>query len=361
MRGAGLDWRRFAAPWVAACLALGCTEDLELSYATESLVSNVPGRARTTDPLLVSPWGLAAGPSSPFWVVNGGSETATVYDGNGLPQPPDAPRAVRGPGLPTEPTGAVFDFTEAFAVPGDDGPAPSPLVVVGRDGRISAVRTDVDPPEAVVVRDASAAGADYTGVALADDPTLGPLLYVANFGAGRVEVYRDDLSAAKLAPRAFVDPELPVGYAPFGVRALGTFIWVTYALRQESAEVRTGLGNGIVSVFSSDGTFQRRFHTGGELDAPWSVDQVPPSFIDEDDCAVVVGNLGDGRILVFDTASGELLGPLTDDDGNPIVIDGLRALRFGRGAPAGDVGTLYFTAATEGGAGGLFGAIAPTP
>jgi uncharacterized protein (TIGR03118 family) len=345
---------------VAACLGLGCTEDLELSYAGENLVSNVPGRAAVTDPLLVNPWGLAAGPSTPFWVVNEGSATATAYDGNGAPQPPEAPLAVRVPGAATGPTGVVFNPSDEFAIPSAGGPVASRLIFAGRDGRISAWSSSVTRRDAVVVLDESASGAVFTGAALAIDPTLGPLLYVADFTAGAVDVYQGDFTEAKLDPGAFVDPDLPDGYAPFGIRALGTFIWVTYALREDGGvDDVPGLGNGVVSVFASDGVFQRRFATGGALDSPWGIAQVPPSFIDEDDCAVVIGNTGDGRINVFDTASGELLGPLSDDDGEPIVIDGLRALGFGDGALAGELGVLYFTAGTDGGAGGLFGSISP--
>ena len=47
------------------------------------LVADVPGRAAHVDPQLVNPWGLAFGPTSSIWVTNNGSDTATIYDGNG--------------------------------------------------------------------------------------------------------------------------------------------------------------------------------------------------------------------------------------------------------------------------------------
>ena len=39
----------------------------------------VPGLATTTDPALKNPWGVSHGPTSPFWVSNQGTSTATLY------------------------------------------------------------------------------------------------------------------------------------------------------------------------------------------------------------------------------------------------------------------------------------------
>ena len=48
-------------------------------YAQTNLVSNVPGLATITDPLLVNPWGCREPGTSPFWTSNQGTNTSTLY------------------------------------------------------------------------------------------------------------------------------------------------------------------------------------------------------------------------------------------------------------------------------------------
>src|SRR4051794_4016230 len=48
-------------------------------YNQTNLVSNVPGLATITDPLLVNPWGISRSPTSPFWSSNQGTNTSTLY------------------------------------------------------------------------------------------------------------------------------------------------------------------------------------------------------------------------------------------------------------------------------------------
>ena len=50
-------------------------------YVQKNLVSDVTGLALNTDPNLKNPWGVSFSPTSPFWVSNQGSDTATLYDG----------------------------------------------------------------------------------------------------------------------------------------------------------------------------------------------------------------------------------------------------------------------------------------
>src|SRR5262249_54724924 len=76
--------------------------------------------------------------------------------------------------------------------------------------------------------------------------------------------------------------------------------------------------------------------------------------------ALLVGNFGDGRIHAYDASSGKFLATLTDPDGEPIVIDGLWALKVGNGtANGGDKDKVYFTAGLAGERHGLFGSLAP--
>src|SRR5947207_15588371 len=48
-------------------------------YVQTNLVSNIPGLATITDPLLVNPWGISHSATSPFWVSNQGTSTSTLY------------------------------------------------------------------------------------------------------------------------------------------------------------------------------------------------------------------------------------------------------------------------------------------
>lgn len=90
-----------------------------------------------------------------------------------------------------------------------------------------------------------------------------------------------------------------------------------------------------------------------------------PGFFGDYSNTLLIGNSGDGAINDFDPFTGEFLGSLQDKDGNPIRIDGLRALQFGNGGPGGDANTLYFTAGISNGGNpgdhGLLGSIQVAP
>jgi uncharacterized protein (TIGR03118 family) len=76
---------------------------------------------------------------------------------------------------------------------------------------------------------------------------------------------------------------------------------------------------------------------------------------------ILVGQFGSGKIAAFDADNGRFRGMLRGDTGRPLSIEGLWALRFGNGAGAGPVDTLYFTAGIEDEAHGLFGTLTPQP
>jgi hypothetical protein len=68
-------------------------------------------------------------------------------------------------------------------------------------------------------------------------------------------------------------------------------------------------------------------------------------------------DFGDGEIHAFDS-DGKFLGPLRDEKGKPIVIDGLWALTLGGGRNSSS-DTLYFTAGPNSETDGLFGTLTP--
>src|SRR5215470_2795747 len=70
--------------WLALVIALGalCAETGHAwaGYLQTNLVSDVPGLATITDPRLVNPWGMSESPTgSPFWTLNQGTNSATLY------------------------------------------------------------------------------------------------------------------------------------------------------------------------------------------------------------------------------------------------------------------------------------------
>jgi uncharacterized protein (TIGR03118 family) len=291
-------------------------------------------------------------------VANNGTATATVYDGDGTPQPVAAPLVVTIPGAAEPaPTGMVFNGSDAFRVTAGAASGPSRFIFVSEDGTIAGWNPDVDPTNAIVA--STVPGAVYTGAAIGAGVGSGPLLYVANFGAGTVDVFDASFLPVDFAANAFVDPGLPAGYAPFGIRVVGDRVWVAYAQKDDSGEEVAGPGKGYVDVYGADGDYERRFASAGALDAPWGIAIAPDEFGDFGG-AVMIGNFGNGQINAFDRENGQRLGALEDAQGQPLQIEGLWAIEFGNDAMAGDADELYFTAGIEDETHGLFGEIAAT-
>jgi len=90
---------------------------LPVTYLQHNRVSDLPGVADHTDPNLVNPWGIAFGPTTPFWIANVGTGVTTVYDGNGVQTRTAVtiPPAASGTS-PSAPTGIVFNSTTGFVV-----------------------------------------------------------------------------------------------------------------------------------------------------------------------------------------------------------------------------------------------------
>src|SRR5215213_3461834 len=66
-----------------------------------NLVSDVPGLARMTDPLMSNPWGVAMGPETPIWINNEGSATSEVFAGANGVDPISLRLTVQTPSHPT--------------------------------------------------------------------------------------------------------------------------------------------------------------------------------------------------------------------------------------------------------------------
>ena len=238
------------------------------------------------------------------------------------------------------PSGIASDASGVF------GTANSPIqyIVVTQTGAISGFSTTNGrvPAQATILRDDSASGAVYTALALLYPDCCSPFAAVADFNDGTIHTFTNSFDSLD-RPNAFQDPNLPAGYAPYGMQVIGNQLFITYAL-QDSAKRSpvSGAGNGVVDVFDTQGKFVRRFATGGNLNAPWGVALASANF-GPFSGAILIGNSGDGTISAFDAASGDYLGQIRNGDGSVIANPGMRGLAF-RADGLADANTLFFTA-----------------
>ncbi len=319
------------------------------SYTVHALVSDVSGAADQTDPLLVNGWGLAALPTSPWWVNDNGTDYSTLYKADGTKVPLNVV-------VPGAPTGMVANTGSDFVVSENGKSGPALFIFSTEGGQILGWNPNVALNHAVLAKDNSGNRSIFKGLAIADDK-----IYATDFHHADIHVFSGNWHRVEM-PGAFVDPDLPAGYAPFGIQAVGDMIVVTYA-RQGGARTdeKAGPGRGFVDAYDTSGHLLRRLvsHTG--LNAPWGVAWAPADF-GHFSGDLLIGNFGDGTIQAYaPTASGTFqhVGQLRDGSGNPIVIDGLWAIEFGLGsANNGPTNTLFFTAGPDDESHGLFGSIA---
>lgn len=324
-------------------------------FAVRALVSD--GNTTTyTDPRLVNGWGVAFNPQGFVWVANAGTSTSTLYDGNGIPQSLVVTIPAGQAGA-ANPTGIVFNGSGDFTIGAGAG-APAIFIFAGEAGTISGWAPSVSATAALTMVDGAAGGSSYKGLALAASGAT-HRLYASDFHNRRVDVFDAQFQRLTL-PGAFADPQLPAGFAPFGIQAIGGEIFVSFAKQDATAtDEVAGAGLGAVDVFDTGGTLLRRLvMAGGVLDAPWGLAKAPAGF-GSFGGALLVGNFGDGRIHAFDIATGMLMDSLKKADGTPVVIDGLWGMAFGNGLNGQPTKTLFFAAGPNDESHGLYGRIDP--
>lgn len=340
-----------ASAFVAGLLSVAGMSPVHAThFVVTKLVSNGAVPAPNTDPNLVNPWGLASSPSGPFWVADNGTGVSTIYNSSGTP----IPLVVTiPPPSGSAPTGAVYNGSSSFQVTANGKSGSALFIFDTEGGTIAGWSPGVDLNNAVQARDFSTlgAGAEFKGLAIGSSGGSN-YLYAADFGNGLVEQLDSNFNIV----RSFTDPSVAPGYSPFGIQTIGNQLFVTYALKNGKDDVQ-GPGNGYVDIFNLDGTFvQRLVSAGGQINSPWALDLAPSSF-GQFAGDLLVGNFGDGTISVFDPSNGNFLGQLLGNNGMPLIIDDLWALRNGNGGAGGDANSVYFTAGINDEADGLFGAI----
>jgi len=350
------------------------------SYTVRYLVSNQPGAAHR-DPHLQNPWGVAFLPDAPFWVGDNNSGVSTLYDGDGkiqslvvkIPLPPPPLRPDVNPKA-SSPTGVVSNSADDFFVDGDPS-WPANFLFATEDGTISGWFSTAGTKADLVVNNSlngahckpkptvNCQGAVYKGLALGNNNTKGALLFATNFRSAKVEVYNSSFQPVSLGSTAFVDNQIPSGYAPYGIANLGGQLYVTYAKQNARKHDSVSCAAcGFVDIFDTDGALVSRLLPAGknaELDAPWGVALAPDSFWPGG--AVLVGNFGDGRINAFDS-TGKFLGALENGaTKKPVTISNLWAIVFTgpQGPPNSNAAALYFTSGPDNETNGRFGSITP--
>jgi uncharacterized protein (TIGR03118 family) len=328
------------------------------------------------DSTLMNAWGLAFSSNGIAWVNSNGAGLSELYTAEGA--------IVRAPVLipsPTDtmggtPSGIVFAGGKGFKLANGQAAA---FLFVGEDGVVSGWNGAANN-KALRIGNNSATSS-YKGLALASSGGAN-YIYAANFKTGKIDVWDTTFKAVSMP---FNDPAIPSGFAPFNIQAIGTWLYVSYAKVKPDGDDQAGPGNGFVSIFTTNGTFVRRFASRGSLNSPWGLAMAPAGFLESNDMdgddnggsnsgpgkagevsniihhffdknqpAILVGNFGDGTINVF-TQDGTFQGHLRSHS-KTIVIHGLWALSFPPStATTIDPKRLYFTAGPNDEDDGLFG------
>lgn len=327
------------------------------NYRQVNLVSGVPGLGLNLDPALVRPWGIALSPGQPFRVANNQSGNFRSYDatGRGLTFAGDIALPAGSTTTHARPSGIAANSTGLFA---PRGSLASPFLFATQDGTVSGEYADAEGnilTTTILAVDSSSRGAVYTGIAVLAPSCCAPFLAVADFHGGFVDTFTGSFDSLS-APGTFTDPDLPAGYAPYNLNVVGDQVFVAYALQNGTRTAPAfGDGNGIVDIYDLSGNFVRRFASNGALNAPWGIVKAGADFgVFSGD--IIIGNVGDGIINVFDPVSGAFVDKIKDGNGNTIINLDLHGMVFGDGV-AGDRNTLYIAAGLSGSGTGVFGAI----
>jgi len=294
-------------------------------YLQHNIVSDGFVPADHTDSNVVNAWGLDSGPTTPWWFSDNGTGKTTLF--NVGTSTIVATFTVPGAGgAQGNPTGLVFSGGTGFVVNNGVGaPAAARFIFSSEDGTISAFK---GAPIVTVVPNAQAPahGAIYKGLAI-DSRTAGTMLYATDFHNAKVDIFDSSFHAVTI-PGSFTDPNIPAGFAPFGIQNINGTIYVTYALQDEDQEDDVaGPGNGYVDAYDTSGNLIRRVASAGELNSPWGLALAPADF-GRFSGDLLIGNFGDGRIHAFDpnqlteTGEFEAVGLLHSASGKPIEIGG---------------------------------------
>jgi uncharacterized protein (TIGR03118 family) len=305
-------------------------------YAITNLVSNQAGKAKHQDKALVNAWGMSFFPGNPFWVSDNGTGLSTLYDSHGVKQGlvvTIPPASGTGQGSPT---GQVANGTSDFKILG----MPSLFIFDTSDGTISGWNTGTS----AVIAVRAPSGTSYAGLAIGQNKGAN-FLFAADSVHNKVDIYDGSFKLVG----SFTDSKL-TGLAVYNVQNINGKLYVTFTDGFPGTK-------GAVDVFDTAGKLIKTFTKDTHLKGPWGLALAPKNFGLASN-ALLVGNLGDGRINAFNAKTGKFMTQLKGTTGKVISIDGLWALAFGQGGGTnGKPNQLFFTAGPNFYANGLFGVI----
>lgn len=322
-------------------------------YTVTNLVSNQNANgANPADAALVNAWGITSLATSPFWVSDNGTGLSTLYNSLGQKQGlvVTIPAAGGSPASGT-PTGVIGNTTGQFDITANGKTASPIFIFATQDGTISGWNPTVDPTHAIVAVDQSGSGASYTALVIASNQEANFIYAADNSSNRKVDMFDSSFHFVM----SFGDPDIPQKLAPYGMREINGKLWVTFTSLNKGQD-------GLVDIFNTDGTLFKHDAVHGPLHSPWGLALAPSNFGQFSNAVLIGNNIKDGRINAFDPNSGQFLGALAAPSGQPISINQLWGLDFGKGAGAnGATNELFFTAGPDNYANGLFGVITVAP
>src|SRR5579863_2235509 len=255
-------------------------------YTGTILDTNLNGKGKQTDPLLVNAWGLAYAPGGPFWISDEGTGWSTLYASSGNKQSLEVivPKA-NGTGFGT-PTGMVYQGSNEFQIDS----WPSEFIFATLDGSIQGW-SHFDPSTTLVAVNNSGSNASYTGIAVTSKSS-GNNLYAANFNTGLVEMYDGSFNLVK----TFTDSQVPKGFVPFGIQDIAGQLYVAFA-------AANGGPGGVIDQFTEQGTFVKHVATGSKLNQPWGIAMAPSNFGPLSNTLLVANNTNTGTIVGFNPST----------------------------------------------------------
>jgi uncharacterized protein (TIGR03118 family) len=319
-----------------------CGSTSAQGYKLFRLDSNVSGKARHTDPLLINGWGTAYAPGGAFWVSDEGDGWSTLYNGVGVPQSlivtiPSANGIDTG-----SPTGIVYNGSQQFQVEG----WASTFLFATLDGTISGWSEIANPTEAIIAVNNSSSGAVYTALAITSHPS-GNYLFATDNANNKVDMYDGNFNLVK----SFTDTTLK-GMAPFGIQNINGQVYVAFA-------PTSGAAGGVIDIFDESGNFVKLLAQGKPLNQPWGFAMAPSNFGPLSNTLLVCNNTNTGTISGFNPKTGAYVGTITDAKGKPIRINQIWGIEFGGGtANNGKTNQLFFASGPGNNLDGGFGGIA---
>jgi len=334
--------RALALTSILGAMLLTISSTAAAQYQLTNLVSNQVGTVKRIDPLLVNAWGLAYGPTGPFWISDEGSGWSTLYDGNGNKQGLDVLVPTAGGDGPGSPTGIVFNGSQEFNVQG----WPSIFLFATLDGTISGWAPQSNANAAIVA--VTTPGAVYTGLAITGNAS-GNFLFAADNANNKVDIFDANFNLVT----SFTDATVPAGFSVFGIQDFGGLVYVAFAST-------SGASGGYIDIYSEAGIFLKRLAQGSPLNQPWGFAVAPRNFGYLSNTLLISNNTNAGTINGFNSVSGQFVGTVTDTSGKAIHIDQLWGIAFGGGTSSnGAKNHLYFTAGPDNNLAGTFGIIVP--